>query len=187
MKKATSGSTQKEKDTPRRVKSKGSKASRQLFEAIAEKLLQECTTNSNQKLELFCTELINNRCLEIRQEVSLIESGLSARIGEIERKMGDINDKISVVAADTVKQNAMIKDDIVRSVRDAKELVEGERQKRLAASKKSQTQSETALEQCKGLVNNASKESLGAISSLNEDFRIQAKEIARLRESLDDA
>jgi len=187
MKKAAFGGSQKEKDVPRKVKTKGNKATRQLFEAIAEKLLQECTTNSNQKLEIFCTELINKKCIEIRQEVSLIESGLSSRIGELERKVGDINDKLSRVAADAVKQNDMLKDDIGRNLRDAKELIEAERQKRLAATKKSQTLSETAMEQCKGLVNNASKESLGAISSLNEDFRIQAKEIARLRESLDDA
>ncbi len=187
MKKAALGGSQKEKDLPRKVKTKGNKATRQLFEAIAEKLLQECTTNTNQKLELFCTELINKKCIEIRQEVSLIESGLSTRIGEIERKVGDINDKLSRVAADTVKQNDMLKIDIGRILHDAKDLVEAERQKRLAASKKAQTLSEVAMEQCKGLVNNASKESLGAISSLNEDFRIQAKEIARLRESLDDA
>lgn len=171
----------------RKVKGKSSKATRQLFEAIAEKLLQECTTNSNQKLENFCTELVNRKCAEIRQEVSLIESGLSARIGEIERKVGDIHDKVSGLSAETVKQNACLKDEVAKFSRESKELVEAERQKRLTATKKTQSQLEVVTDQCKALVNNTSKESLGAISSLNEDFRIQAKEIARLREIVDDA
>ena len=162
------------------------KETRQLFETIAKKLLLECTTNSNHKLEDFCTDLINTRFTEIRQDVAIMESSLSSRMSQIEHKVNDMGTKLADISTDVVRQNTLLREDFAKLTHHNSETVEGERQKRLASVKKLQTQSDATLEQCKSMVSLSNKDYMGAITSLNEDFRVQAKEIARLKENVDD-
>lgn len=170
----------------RKSRMKEAKETRQLFEAIAKKLLLECTTNSNHKIELFCEDLINRKFTEVRQDVAVMEATLSSRIAQIEHKVNDIGAKITDLSTDLVRQNTILREDVAKLSQVSSDGLETERQKRLAAIKKFQALSENNTEVCKTMINNASKDYMGAITSLNEDFRVQAKEIARLKENVDD-
>ena len=186
MKKKQTGTQKESSASPRKSRMKEAKETRQLFETIAKKLLTECTTNSNHKLEVFCEDLINRRFTEVRQDVAIMESSLSSRIAQIEHKVNDIGAKLTDLSTDAVRQNTLLREDVAKISHLSSEGLEAERQKRLAALKKMQGMSENNTELCKTMISNASKDYLGAITSLNEDFRVQSKEITRLKENVED-
>lgn len=181
-------STQKDggSGSPRKSRMKEAKETRQLFEAIAKKLLTECTTNSNHKLEVFCEDLINRKFTEVRQDVAIMESTLSSRIAQIEHKVNDIGAKLTDLSTDVVRQNTLLREDVAKHSHSSSEGLEAERQKRLAAIKKMQGMAENNTEMCKTMINNSCKDYMGAITSLNEDFRVQSREIAKLKENVDE-
>lgn len=182
----SSASAAREAGSPRKSRVKEAKETRQLFEAIAKKLLVECTTNSSHKLESFCTDLINKRFTEIRQDVAIMESSLSSRICQIEHKVNEVGSKLTDISTDVVRQNTLLREELAKLAQGSSMALESERQKRLSSAKKLQSMTESAVEQCKSLVSSSNKDYMGAVTSLNEDFRIQAKEIARIKESVDD-
>lgn len=186
MKKKHTVSQKEGSGSPRKSRMKEAKETRQLFETIAKKLLIDCTTNANHKLEVFCEELINRRFTEVRQDVAIMESSLSSRIALIEHKVNDIGAKLTDLSTDVVRQNTLMREDVAKLSLLSSEGLEAERQKRLAAIKKMQGLAENNTELCKTMINNSSKDYLGAVTSLNEDFRVQSKEITRLKESVDE-
>jgi hypothetical protein len=185
-KKHTGGSRDAPASPTKKSRMKEAKETRLLFETIAKKLLIECTSSSNQKLETFCTDLINKKFAELRQDVVIMDSTLSARIAQVEHKVNDIGTKVADLTTDLVRQNTLLREDLTKVSQHLAEGLEGERQKRLASVKKIQSVAEGQAEQCKALVTGSSKEALAAVSSLNEDFRVQSREISRLKESVDD-
>lgn len=186
MKKKTTTAHKDGSATPKKSRMKEAKETRLLFETIAKKLLTECTSNSNHKLEEFCTDLIIKKFTELRQDVVIMDTTLSARISQIENKVNDFGTKLSDLTTDLMKQNTLLREDVTKISQQSQEGLESERQKRLATTKKLQSIVESQNEHCKAMVTAGCKECMGAVTSLNEDFRVQSKEITRLKESVDD-
>jgi cell shape-determining protein MreC len=178
---------QKDAASPKKKsRMKEAKETRQLFETIAKKLLAECTSNTNHKLEEFCVDLINRKFTEMRQDVVIMESSLSTRIAQIEHKVNDMGTKLADLTTDLVRQNTLLREDYTKLSHQTTEGLESERQKRLAVAKKVQAIVDTQAEHCKAFASAGNKECMAAITALNEDFRVQSKELTRLKESVDD-
>lgn len=165
---------------------KEAKETRLLFETIAKKLLAECTSTTNHKLEEFCTEMINKKFTELRQDVVIMESSLSTRIAQVEHKVNEMSTKLADLTTDLVRQNTLLREDHAKLVQQTTDGLEAERQKRLALAKKVQSVVDPQSEQCKAFASAGNKECMSAITSLNEDFRVHSKELTRLKESVDD-
>lgn len=170
----------------KKTRMKEAKETRQLFEAIAKKLLEEAATKSNHKLELFCMDYINKKFTEVRSDITIIESALSARINSIEGKVSDINSKLAEMSVDTYKQNSLLRDEIKNVLQHSTAEFETERSKRSIGLRKLQAFSETSFEHCKTLVNTMSNENKNLISSLSDDFRVYSKDTVRLKEQVDE-
>ena len=114
--------------SPKKSRMKEAKETKQLFEAIAKKLLIECTSTTNHKLEAFCTDMINKKFTELRQDVVIMESSLSSRIAHVEAKVSELGAKLADVVADLVRQNSILREDFVKFTQQSTEGLESERQ-----------------------------------------------------------
>lgn len=183
--------------TIKKTRMKEAKETKVLFETIAKKLLIQNENNFINKMETICNDMINKKFTELRQDIIIMESAISSRINQIEHKVNDISFKLNDFNQDIIKQNTIMKEDLLKVSKDFTNNIDNERTKRLTSIKKIQTYIEQNNEQCKSLISNINNETMNHIlitkeevNKMNqitkEDIINQSKDINKIKETVDD-
>lgn len=155
-----------------------------MFELIANRLLKENSSKSSIKMETFCSNLINKRFDELRQEIFSTESRLSSRLGEMEARFSSLHEKVHDSFVKNKRDYDCVMEKIDHCTRSSSVGLESERAKRLTLTKKLQTNEEKIVADLTNMIRSVNQDHLNVVNALNEDFRTQAREISQLKELL---
>ncbi len=159
---------------------------KKLFEGIADRLLNDHMHEIVIEMEGKCNEMIHKRISELRHDIFNVESSVSVRIANLEGKINAIKNHIDEVQTENNKKWSSFQEQIVAVSKEAKSSVETERNKRLMTIKKTHDQIEAQMENSRAILNQSKTESMNALNSLHEDFRVHSKELSSLKDKLDE-
>lgn len=163
----------------KKIRTKPVKETLKSYERIANALFEEKLVHLRQNLEFYCRELINKSFSELRHEILQVESSLSARILQVESthiKIDGVIEKLNLKIEDI--QNGLAK--------GLSNGIEMERGKRLALSKKIQNQHDNLVSACEKRIGASVKESMNAISSIQQEINENSRDINSMRETIDE-
>jgi gas vesicle protein len=170
----------------KKVKSKEEKELKKTFETIARRLLSNACEEIRNDVESRLREIISRTNSEIRHEILSTESALSSRLTNLETKTNNILSKLEESHQDTTKKIEKVQDDLKGLVSHIAAQHETERNKRLVTAKKLQEKFDSQLQSLQNNVTIIKQDNSSLIASLNDDLRIQVKDVAALKEKLDE-
>ena len=176
--------------TKKASKLKTTKETRQLFERIAKSLVDENALVLQRQLENFCRDQMNKHFSEIRHDLLMMESTLSARISHLETKMLKVDSSLgehnTQLTAKVDKIDTKLEDYHNGTAKMLSDGLETERGKRLALVKKIQNQFDNLANVFEKRLSDSSKDTANSISILNQDLASHSREIVQMREKIDD-
>lgn len=196
MKRSSSASTKKIKSPETllieaskkilKTKLKQEKESKKLFESMANKLLGGAKNEIQREMESMCREMVSRSITELRHDLFTMESAMSSRLVNIESKLSQLNTKIEDTHNETNKRISVLQEEVNAVNKELKTSLEAERTKRLTGLKKLNEKTEQELVTISNGLNTARHDHVSAINAMNEDLRVQAKEISSLKEKVDE-
>ena len=170
----------------KKTRVKETRETKRLFEAIARKLVEEHVSSANRKVEETCHDMVSRRITELRHDMVVMDSALTTRLTEVENKMNETSTKLNAVTNDLLHQNSLLRDDLSKLSKDCTAGLETERAKRLNGLKKVQMHEELTANECKAMLSSSNADVLRSVGVIAEDMKVQSKEIAKLKETVDD-
>lgn len=170
----------------KKIKSKESRETHNLFENIAKDLIIANFGECKNDLEIFCRGLVNKVFSELRQEIGSIESANAVRISNIESKVNAATTKIDTVVAEQNTKIAKLQEELSRYQTESKEAMEVERGKRQSLTKKMQAGDEKSAEDFKKLFLVNKEEQNATTAQLSTEIANQAKDISKIKDSIEE-
>lgn len=170
----------------KKIKSKEEKESRKLFETIASELIEDAKEDIYDELESKCKELVLRSVSELRHEIFTIESSMSNRITQLETKINNLTTAISESKDETKKKFENLQADISTNQQKMHDEVETERNKRILTYKKLQEKLDQHSQTVTTSFQTQKHDTTGALNTLNDDIRLSVKEVASLKEKVDE-
>lgn len=172
--------------TVKKYRSKEEKDIKKSFETIAKKLLVKGMEDMREELEARFRDTINRTSSEIRHEVSSIENTFSSRLLNLETKVNALSSRIEESHNESTRKIDQLRSDLVALTTQTSQQIETERGKRLVTAKKLQEKFEQQLETIHNNISTTKHDASAAASALNEDLRLQVKEVVSLKEKVDE-
>jgi hypothetical protein len=173
----------------KKIKSKEHKESEQLYSSIARNLVHENSMNSRNEMEIFTRGLINKLFTEFKQEMIVMEVTSSSRVQQMETKIAALGAHIDKSNQTLEQKLVKLSESITKVDTNSKTAFESERSKRLTLTKKIQSDhssDEKAISDLRSAVNASLDEQRRGLTALGEDLKVQSREVAGLKESVDE-
>jgi hypothetical protein len=170
----------------KKTRVKDERERREVFENIATALLQENTNHSSKQLEVYCKDLIEKNFSLIRNDLNIMESSMSAKLSTFETKINYIGNKLDDFQNEFNQKINIHKLELEKVTNSFFNSLESERGKRLNLAKKINTKDEQNLKDLKILIMQTAQDSGNAINNVDNDLKLQVKEIIRLRDNFDE-
>lgn len=170
----------------KKYKSKEEKEIKKTFENIAKKLLAKGLESIREEVEVQIRDSLNRSSSEIRHEVATIESTFSSRLLNLETKMNSLSSRIEETHNENSRKVDQIRQDLTTLTAQATQQIETERAKRLSTAKKLQEKFEQQIEAVQNNISTSKHDATATANALNEDLRLQVKEILGLKEKVDE-
>jgi hypothetical protein len=173
----------------KKIKSKEHRESEQLYSSIAKNLVHENSMNSRNEMEIFTRGLINKLFTEFKQEMIVMEVTSSSRMQQMETKITTLSSHIDQSNSALEQKLNKLSDTITKVDTNSKTAFESERSKRLTLTKKIQSDhisDEKAISDLRSEVNASLEQQRKGLTSFGEDLKVQSREVATLKESVDE-
>ncbi len=167
-------------------RTKEEKDMKKAFESIARKLLSQATEEIRSDVEARFRDVLHRTVSEIRHEVSTIESTISSRLLNLETKANALSNRIEEINTEQTKKIDLIQSSITTFSTQTTQNFETERSKRLVTAKKLQEKFEQQIEAIQTNISAIKHDNNAAANALNEDLRLQVKEVASIKEKVDE-
>jgi ElaB/YqjD/DUF883 family membrane-anchored ribosome-binding protein len=170
----------------KKIKSKEEKEMKKSFETIAKRLLSTACEEIRSDVETRLREIISRTSSEIRHDLISMESTLSSRILSIETKVNSLGNRAEEIHNESTKRIDQVQNDLNVLNSQFSSQLETERNKRLTTAKKLQEKYEQHFQALQNNLSTSKHDQSAAVTALNEDLRLQVKEIANLKEKVDE-
>lgn len=165
---------------------KDGKETRQLFETIAKKLLNQQAAKNKLEMEVFCEDLLNKHMSELRRDLINIESALSSRITNVEAKYTVLENRLHETAANLTSKCDTIIADNQKAIDQTNAAIETERIKRLESYKKQSIKSDRVADEIKKLIEDTRADLFIETNNIQQDINLHTIEINRIKDNVEE-